>query len=271
MLYVMKKRAAFAVSCCALIAALSVAAQIATRTVAADDLSGLELLRVTRLAQGGSEYSGLQFVTARSQGFVNMAPFASTGLGTNSSAISVAVEVKLNMTDFQDKDIRRRLDVTPTNPVAGKTFLVYTGNESGGMYMGNEFRISETTAARQWALMGFATLNRAADGQFTAARQKDETEGGVRYYVVDVKINSTDTVRYWINQNDFLIGKVMTRYNNKPLVEETRRDYRKVSCMMLPFRIVTRLNNQRVADLTIDNYDLQTVVPSATFTITATP
>lgn len=271
MLYVMKKRIAFAAALCALVAALFAAAPATARKAAAEELSGLELLRVARLAQGGSEYGGLQFVTTRSQGFVNMAPFASTGLGTNSNAVSVAVEVKLNLTDFQDKDIRRRLDVTPTNPAAGKTYLVYTGAESGGMYMGNEFRISETTAARQWALMGFATLNRAANGQYTVSRQKDETEGGVRYYVVDAKINSTDTVRYWINQNDFLINKVATRYNNKPLVEETRGDYRKVSCMMLPFRIVTRLNNQRVADLTIDSYDLQTVVPSATFTITATP
>jgi hypothetical protein len=38
--------------------------------------------------------------------------------------------------------------------------------------------------------------------------------------------------------------------------------------MMLPFRIVTRLQGQRLADLTIDSYDLQTAVPAATFTIT---
>ena len=53
------------------------------------------------------------------------------------------------------------------------------------------------------------------------------------------------------------------------LVEEDRSDYRKVSCMMLPFRVVTKLSGQRLADLTIDSYDIQTVVPTARFTMVA--
>ncbi|HEX8708535.1 MAG TPA: hypothetical protein VF723_09855, partial [Pyrinomonadaceae bacterium] len=63
--------------------------------------------------------------------------------------------------------------------------------------------------------------------------------------------------------------KVVTRYNSKVMVEEERSDYRRVSCMMLPFRVVTKLGGQRLADLTINNYDLQTVVPAARFTMTA--
>jgi hypothetical protein len=39
--------------------------------------------------------------------------------------------------------------------------------------------------------------------------------------------------------------------------------------MMFPFRIVTKLQGQRLADLTIDSYDLQTAVPAAIFTISA--
>jgi hypothetical protein len=65
-----------------------------------------------------------------------------------------------------------------------------------------------------------------------------------------------------------LIDKVVTRYNSQVLIEEERSDYRRADCMMLPFRIMTRLQGQRFADLTIDSYDLKTRVPSATFTIT---
>jgi hypothetical protein len=63
---------------------------------------------------------------------------------------------------------------------------------------------------------------------------------------------------------------VVTRYNSKNLVEEDRSDYRKVGCLMLPFHVVTRLNGQRLADLTVDSYDLQNAVPAARFTMTAT-
>lgn len=260
-----KKIAALA-ACCAAVAALAMPAT--TRTTKADDLSGIELMQVTRVAQGGAEYAGLQYLTARSQGFVNVAPFAAVGLGTGGVAIAGQVEVRVNITDYQDRDLRRRLDVSPTGPVMGPTFLVYTGTEGGGMFMGNTFRVSEVAASRQWAMMGFGTLNRAADGNLPALRQKDEMYNGAWHYVVEVKFNPTDTVRFWINKRTFLTSRVVTRYNSRVLVEEDRSDYRKVSCMWLPFRVVTRLSGQRLADLTIDNYDLQTVVPAARFTMT---
>ena len=152
----------------------------------------------------------------------------------------------------------------------GPTFLVYTGTEGGGMFMGNVFRVSEVAASRQWAMMGFATLNHAADGNLPALRQKDEMYNGQPHYVVEVKFNPTDTVRYWINKRTFLTSRVLTRYNSRTMVEEERSDYRKVSCMNLPFRIVTKLSGQRLADLTVQSYDIQTVVPGARFTMTAT-
>lgn len=249
-------------ACLLAVSALTIPAT--TRPAAADDLTGRELLSVTRVAQGGSEYAGLQYVTARSQGFVNAAAFASAG----ASALSGVVEVKVNIADYQDRDMRRRLDINPTGGmVVGPTFLVYTGTMGGGMLMGQEVRVSEVAASRQWAMMGFSTLNRAIDGSLLTVRQPDQ--GG--NYVVEVKFSPQDTVRYYINKSNFLISKVMTRYNSTVMVEEDRSDYRRVSCMMLPFRIVTKLRGQRLADLTIDNYDLQTVVPSATFTMTANP
>ncbi|HEV2915950.1 MAG TPA: hypothetical protein VGX92_21900 [Pyrinomonadaceae bacterium] len=246
----------------AIIAAVAaLALPLTTRQSAADDLTGRELLSVTRVAQGGSEYANLQYVTARSGGFVNVAAVASPG----ATAIAGMVELRLNVTDYQDRDLRRRLDVAPAGGiVAGPTFLVYTGTEGGGMYMGNPFRVSEVAASRQWALMGFGTLNRAVEGQLFTARQRDEGNN----YVVEVKFNPTDTIRFWINKDTFLTSRVQTRYNSRVLVEEDRSDYRRVSCMMLPFHIVTKLQGQRLADLTIDSYDLQTAVPAATFTIT---
>jgi hypothetical protein len=39
--------------------------------------------------------------------------------------------------------------------------------------------------------------------------------------------------------------------------------------MMFPFRVVTKLSGQRLADLTIDRYDMQTAVPSVRFTLSA--
>jgi hypothetical protein len=147
----------------------------------------------------------------------------------------------------------------------GPSYLVYTGTEGGGMFAGNEFRVSEVAASRQWAMMGFNTLNKAIEGQLPTARQKDEGNN----YVVEVKFSSADTVRYWIDKNTFLINRVVTRYNSKNLVEEDRSDYRKVGCLMLPFHVVTRLNGQRLADLSVESYDLQTTVPAARFTMTA--
>ncbi len=230
-------------------------------------LSGHELLAVTRVAHGGGEYAGLQYVTARAEGFINASAFASAG----APSMTGAVEVKVGLADYQDRDMRRRLDISPMGAMAtlggGPTFLVYTGTQGGGMLLGNEIRVSEVAASRQWAMMGFATLNRAIEGQLATARQRDEGN----YYVVEVKFNSEDTVRFWINKNTFLIDKVVTRYKSQVMIEEDRSDYRKVSCMTLPFRIVTRLRGQRLADLTINNYDLQTVVPNAQFTMTAMP
>jgi hypothetical protein len=242
---------------------------VASGSASAQDLTGREILRFSRIAIGGKEYEGLQYVTARAQGFVNMAPVAGAGLGSGPAA--AAVEVRLNLVDYQDATARRRLDVSPTNPAMvamGPSFLVYTGTTGGGMYMGNEFRVSESTATRHWGLMGFSTLNRAADSELPALRQKDEVFNGTGHYVVEVKFSAADTVRYWIDKRDLFISKVVTRYNSKVMVEETRSDYRKVGCMYLPFRIQTSLTGQRLADLTIDSYDLQTVVPAARFTMT---
>jgi hypothetical protein len=257
-----KKKILFLAAIGASVAALALPAT--TRPTSADDLTGRELLSVTRVAQGGSEYANLQYVTARSGGFVNVAAIATPG----ASAITGMVELRLNVTDYQDRDLRRRLDIAPAGGIiAGPTFLVYTGTEGGGMFSGNPFRVSEVAASRQWALMGFGTLNRAVQGQLVTARQRDEGNN----YVVEVKFNPTDTIRFWINKDTFLTSRVQTRYNSQVMVEEDRSDYRRVSCMMLPFRIVTKLRGQRLADLTIDSYDLQTAVPAATFTISATP
>jgi hypothetical protein len=234
----------------------------ATVAQAQQDLNGRELLSVTRVAHGGAEYAGLQFITSKSTGFVNVAPVVGAGLGTGGAMSTV--EVKLNLTDYQDKDSRRRLDVTPTGGMPlGQTYLVYTGSTGGGMYMGNEFRVSEAAASRHWGLMGFGTLNRAVDGQIPTDRLKDDGNS----YVVEVKFNKDDSIRYWIDKSSFLISKVRTYYNGKMLVEEERSDYRRANCMMLPFRVVTRLGGQRLADLTIDSYDLKTEVPGARFTM----
>lgn len=231
---------------------------------AQQDLNGRELLAVTRVAHGGAEYAGLQFITSKSTGFVNVAPVVGAGLGTGGAAS--AVEVKLNLMDYQDRESRRRLDVTPTGGMTlGQTYLVYTGSAGGGMYMGNEFRVSEAAASRHWGLMGFGTLNRAVDGQIKTDRLKDDGNN----YVVEVKFNKDDSIRYYIDKSSFLISLVRTYYNGKMLVEEERSDYRRANCLMLPFRIVTRLGGQRLADLTIDSYDLKSEVPGARFTMSA--
>lgn len=250
------KKIAFLAACFAAVAALAL--PVSTSTGKAEDLSGRELLSVTRVAQGGSEYAALQYVTAYSAGFVNVAAVASTGATT----VGGMIEVKLNVTDYQDRDLRRRLDIAPAGGlIAGPTFLVYTGTSGGGMLSGNPFRVSEISASRQWAMMGFGTLNRAVEGSLVAARQRDQGF----HYVVEVIFNPTDTVRFFINKNTFLIDKVQTRYNSRVLVEEDRSDYRRVSCMMFPFRVVTKLSGQRLADLTIDRYDMQTAVPNTIF------
>ncbi len=246
------------------LAALALTITTTTIPNSAADFSGREILSVTRIAHGGADYAGLQNVTVQASGFVNAAAFG--GLAAN--PLGAMAEIKLRITDYQDKQMRRRLDVAPTAALGpGPTFLVFTGAQDGGMMFGNEFRVRETAVSRHWAMMGFDTLNRAIEGQLVSARQADEGND----YVVEVKFNSEDTVRYWINKQSFLIDKITTRYNSRVLIEEDRGDYRKVSCMMLPFHVVTRLQGQRLADLSIDSYDALTDVPAARFTMTATP
>lgn len=260
------RKSVILMACLAAVTALALPA--VTRTSKADDLSGIELLQVTRVAQGGPEYSGLQYLTARSTGFVNIGPFAAVGLGTG-GVVAGQVEVRVNITDYQDSNLRRRLDVSATGPVMGPTFLVYTGTEGGGMFLGNQFRVSEIAASRQWAMMGFATLNRAADGNLPTNRLRDEIYAGVPHYVVEVRFTPSDVVRFWIDKRTFLTTRVTTRYNSTPMVEEDRSDYRKVSCLMLPFHVITKLRGQRLADLTIDSYDISSAVPTTRFTMVA--
>ena len=244
--------------CC--VAALALASTTTTIPNSAADFTGREILSVSRIAHGGVDYANMQNVTVQAGGFVNAAAFG--GIGAN--PLGAMAEVRLRITDYQDKLMRRRLDVAPSATLPGRTYLVFTGTQGGGMIFGNEFRVSETAASRHWGMMGFDTLNRAIEGQLVTARQKDEGFD----YVVEVKFNSQDTVRYWINKQTFLIDKISTRYNSQVLIEEERSDYRRADCMMLPFRIMTRLQGQRFADLAIESYDLKSVVPAATFTIT---
>ncbi|HEV2713809.1 MAG TPA: hypothetical protein VGU64_01005 [Terriglobales bacterium] len=246
-----------------LLAVMTLTLVTASRPNAAADFSGREILSVTRIAHGGADYAGLQNVTVKASGFVNAAAFG--GLAAN--PLGGMAEVKLNITDYQDKMMRRRLNVAPSAALPGQTYLVFTGSQGGGMMFGNEFRVRETSASRHWAMMGFDTLNRAIEGQLVTARQADEGND----YVVEVKFNADDTIRYWINKQTFLIDKIVTRYRSQVLIEEQRSDYRRADCMMLPFHIMTRLQGQPFADLSIDSYDLKSIVPASTFTISATP
>ena len=250
------------VFCC--LAALALIATTTAIPNAAAEFSGLEILSVSRIAHGGADYAGLQHVTVQASGFVNAAAFG--GLAAN--PLGAMAEVKLKITDYQDKQMRRRLDVAPIAALGpGPTFLVFTGATGGGMMFGNEFRVRETAASRHWAMMGFDTLNRAIEGQLVTARQSDEGND----YVVEVKFNADDTVRYWINKSTFLIDKITTRYKSQVLIEEERSNYRRADCMMLPFHVVTRLQGQPLADLDITSYDLKSAVPAVTFTMTAIP
>ena len=241
--------------------ALALIAAPARNTAA--EFSGREILSVSRIAHGGPDYANLQYVTVHANGFVNAVAFG--GLGAN--PLGGMAEVKLNITDYQDKLMRRRLEVGANAALPGKTYLVFTGSSGGGMVFGNEFRVREASASRHWGMMGFDTLNRAIEGQLVTARQGDEGPD----YVVEVKFNADDTVRYWINKQTFLIDKITTRYRSQVLIEEQRSNYRRADCMMLPFHIVTRLQGQQLADLDIDSYDLKTTVPAVTFTMTALP
>jgi hypothetical protein len=247
--------------CC--LAVITLAITAAPTPNAAADFTGREILSVSRIAHGGADYASLQNVTVQANGFVNAAAFG--GIGAN--PLGGMAEVKLRITDYQDREMRRRLNVAPTAVLPGQTFLVFTGSQGGGMLFGNEFRVRETAASRHWAMMGFDTLNRAIQGSLVAVRQSDQGND----YVVEVKFNSQDTVRYWINMQTFLIDKISTRYNSQVLIEEERSDYRRADCMMLPFHIVTHLQGQRFADLAIESYDLKSLVPAATFTMSVVP
>jgi hypothetical protein len=229
----------------------------------AAEFTGREILAVTRIAHGGADYASLQYVTVKANGFVNAVAFGSVG----ANPLGGMAEVKLGITDYQDKMMRRRLEVSPSATLPGRTYLVFTGSTGGGMIFGNEFRVREAAASRHWGMMGFDTLNRAIEGQLVSARQSDDGND----YVVEVKFNADDTVRYWINKQTFLIDKITTRYRSQVLIEEQRSDYRRADCMMLPFHVVTRLQGQPLADLDITSYDLKSTVPAATFTMTATP
>src|SRR5262249_1301917 len=106
--------------------ALAIAAT-PTRNSAAD-FSGREILSVTRIAHGGADYATLQFVTVKASGFVNAVAFGAAG----ANPLGGMAEVKLGITDYQDKQMRRRLEVNPTATLPGRTYLVFTGSTGGG-------------------------------------------------------------------------------------------------------------------------------------------
>ena len=100
-----------------------------------------------------------------------------------------------------------------------------------------------------WSHVGSLTIVSGAFGLFR------------RQTVMEVGGYSTQTVG-----EDF---ELVLRIHRR--LREQRSDYRRADCMMLPFHIITRLQGQPLADLDITNYDLKSVVPAATFTMTATP
>jgi hypothetical protein len=140
------------------------------RSSSAADFTGREILSVTRIAHGGADYASLQYVTVKAGGFVNAVAFG----GMAANPLGGMAEVKLMITDYQDKQMRRRLEVAPTAAMPGRTYLVFTGSTGGGMFFGTEFRVREASASRHWGMMGFDTLNRAIEGQLVSARQADE-------------------------------------------------------------------------------------------------
>ena len=258
----MKRKTLLLAACCLAVVGVAVVTSPTPNTAAAE-FTGQEILSVTRIAHGGADYATLQYVTVRASGFVNAVAFGAAG----ANPLGGMAEVKLGITDYQDKMMRRRLEVSPTATLPGRTYLVFTGSTGGGMIFGNEFRVREAAASRHWGMMGFDTLNRAIEGQLVTARQSDQGND----YVVEVKFNSDDTIRYWINKQTFLIDKIATRYKSQVLIEEERSNYKRADCMMLPFHIVTRLQGQPLADLDIQTYDLKSVVAPATFTMQVLP
>src|SRR5882762_11193940 len=139
MLRSLARRKILLFACC--LSALALTITATTIPNAAADFSGREILSVTRIAHGGADYAGLQNVTVQASGFVNAAAFG--GLAAN--PLGAMAEVKLRITDYQDKQMRRRLDVAPTAALGpGPTYLVFTGATGGGMMFGNEVRVRET-------------------------------------------------------------------------------------------------------------------------------
>src|SRR6266849_1833318 len=113
--------------CC--LAALALITTTTAIPNAAAEFTGREILSVSRIARGGADYAGLQHVTVQASGFVNAAAFG--GLAAN--PLGAMAEVKLKITDYQDKQMRRRLDVAPIAALGpGPTFLVFTGATGGG-------------------------------------------------------------------------------------------------------------------------------------------
>src|SRR6266700_1292999 len=113
------RRVLFFVSC--FFAAVVIVTTATSVPNAAADFTGREILSVTRIAHGGADYAGLQNVTVQASGFVNAAAFGAAG----ANPLGAMAEVKLRITDFQDKQMRRRLDVAPSAMLPGKTYLVF--------------------------------------------------------------------------------------------------------------------------------------------------
>src|SRR5258705_13033580 len=72
------------------------------RSSSAADFTGREILSVTRIAHGGADYASLQYVTVKASGFVNAVAFG----GMSANPLGGMAEVKLMITDYQDKQMR---------------------------------------------------------------------------------------------------------------------------------------------------------------------
>src|SRR5258707_6248772 len=86
---------------------------------AAADFTGCEILSVSRIAHGGPDYASVQNVTVQANGFVNAAAFG----GAGANPLGGMAEIKLRITDYQDKLMRRRLDIAPTATLPGPSYL----------------------------------------------------------------------------------------------------------------------------------------------------
>src|SRR5260370_40188266 len=91
------------VFCC--LAALALITTTTAIPNAAAEFTGREILSVSRIAHAGADYAGLQHVTVQASGFVNAAAFG--GLAAN--PLAATGEVQLNITDYQDNQLQRRL------------------------------------------------------------------------------------------------------------------------------------------------------------------